>query len=212
VSKTPYYPWPQVIQPNRPLNLVRVRRIYKLRKSSLKHFDQEPSTAPYHVKSWGKPILKKLETDLQSTTLAFNFSEHADQILQGSVDNTTRHVNRTLERWHKDNTQKVYSRAKAQEPECSALYDQANRESTLRGAQAPYLNKENRRNRTNLQRRRYAQQTKEATAQIYARASARGRREGGGAHHGCEPGVGSCASAPPAAPPPPSPSAPPPPG
>ena len=92
--------------------------------------------------------------------------------------------------WRKDNAQKVYSQANAQERSAATLYDLANRESTLRGAQATYPNKENRKNRTNLQPRRYAQQAKEAAAQIYARASARGRREGGGAHHGCGLGVG----------------------
>ena len=92
--------------------------------------------------------------------------------------------------WRKNATQKVYFPSKkVQEQSEGTLYDLANRESTPRGAQTAYRAKENGKNRTNLQPRRNAQQAKEATAQIYARASARGRREGGGAHHGRELGV-----------------------
>jgi len=41
-------------------------------------------------------------------------------------------------RWRKDTTQKVYSRANAQEQSAGTLYDLANRESTLSGAQTTY--------------------------------------------------------------------------
>ena len=58
LNKTPYYPWPQDIQPNRNLKLI-IQGIHKLQKSSPKHFHQEHSTAPYQVKSWGKPRLEK---------------------------------------------------------------------------------------------------------------------------------------------------------
>jgi hypothetical protein len=102
---------------------------------------------------------KKLETDLQSVAHAFISRNTPIRYCKiPPRTEVTRHVNRMPISWRKDNAQKVYSQANAQERSAATLYDLANRESTLRGARATYPNKENRKNRTNLQPRRTAQQ------------------------------------------------------